>query len=567
MTEYELLRIITFLERVRAPYQELLPIAEEDATWNILLYLVKKNLSGTPVTISTLASVAEIPYATAMRRIHHLIDAGHIEKRPTKEGGKSFVLVPSAQLSDSFLHYAKRVKSLLAETFGMRAKPEEDENFYFGGSYLAAQIIPPPRLVESLFSGKRELKFLLNDDNYFHSMSNMWADFRNNISSRRNFDLRKLPELHARVIGNGRQPKSDYDIVAINAPWLGEAVKNNMLRPLNSYIAKSGISPLDFHTSVWSMGTWDGEQYGVPIYCTIELLAARKDLFESEGIRYPTTFDETVAAAKHFHDPLRDFYGIGWNGANGMPVASTFMFLMACCGESILNLPKSRPFFTVDKAKGDQLRPQVLSEAGFNVLDYLHRLIPYSPPDILSMDWDRRTTIFLEGSAAMAYCWTVRAARFETDIASAVRHQVAYLQQPRGHAGASNNPIGGFLLCIPSNLPEDQVELAFEAIAWMASPEAMKAGVRNGFPVAPRFSVSADPEAAATSPIVSVVDRLAKRNMLKSWPRPPVPEYLAIELALGTEIHRALSGELTDRQALENAQAKIDAIMRAAGYY
>ena len=33
----------------------------------------------------------------------------------------------------------------------------------------------------------------------------------------------------------------------------------------------------------------------------------------------------------------------------------------------------------------------------------------------------------------------------------------------------------------------------------------MKAGGRNGFPVAPRFSVSADPEAAATSPVVGVV--------------------------------------------------------------
>ena len=40
MTEYELLRIISFLERVRTPYLELIPIAEEDASWNILLFLI-----------------------------------------------------------------------------------------------------------------------------------------------------------------------------------------------------------------------------------------------------------------------------------------------------------------------------------------------------------------------------------------------------------------------------------------------------------------------------------------------------------------------------------------------
>jgi hypothetical protein len=43
-------------------------------------------------------------------------------------------------------------------------------------------------------------------------------------------------------------------------------------------------------------------------------------------------------------------------------------------------------------------------------------------------------------------------------------------------------PIGGFLFCISSNLPEDRVEFAADAIVSMASREAMKAHVKNGFP-------------------------------------------------------------------------------------
>ena len=567
MTELEQLRIISFLERVRSPFLELVPIAEEDASWNLLLFLIKQNLTGSPVTISALASVSRIPYTTAMRRIHELIEKGYIEKQVATETGKSFTLVPSEQLKDAFVAFAGRIKSLLAQTFGLREKLDDEDDFYFGGSYFAAQIIPPPQLIASLFRGKRELKFLLNFDNYFSSMMNMWADFRNNMSSRRNFDLKRLPELHSRIIDNSQLTASNYDIIAINSPWLGEAVKKKVVRPLTNLIDRSSISPQDFHPSVWSMGAWQGEQYGVPIYCTIELLAARADLFKRDKIEYPTNFDETVAAAKHFHKPAKEQYGIAWNGARGMPIASTFMFLMACCGESILSLPKSQLFFTVDKAKGEELRPRVSSQAGLQVLDYLHRLIEYSPPDVLEMDWDRRTSSFLNGETALAYCWTVRAARFEYDIASRVKKKVAYLQQPRGPGGASTNPIGGFLLCIPSNLPDEKVELAFEAISWMTSPQAMKANVQNGFPVAPRFSVSADPEAAATSPIVSIVDRLAKRNLLKSWPRPPVPEYRSIEAILGEEIHRALRNEVSDQDALKKAQEQIDALMRAAGYY
>ena len=183
------------------------------------------------------------------------------------------------------------------------------------------------------------------------------------------------------------------------------------------------------------------------------------------------------------------------------------------------------------------------------------------------MGGDERTNVFLNGRAAMAYCWTVRAARFENDIGSVVKRKVRYLQHPKGRHGCHNNSIGGFLLCIPSNLPEDRVRLAFEAISWMTSPEAMKAHVQNGFPVAPRFSVSADPEAVATSPIVRVVDNLAKRNLLKSLSRPAVPGYRSIETVLGSLVHQALRGEIDDRQALTTAQNQIDEAMRAAGHY
>ena len=354
MTEHELLRIIAFLERVRQPFQELVPIAEEDATWNLLLFLIRNHLTGTPVAISTLASVAKAPHATAMRRIHALIERGDILQDPLGEGSKRFKLRPSEALLESFIQYARRIKFLLAETFGLRSKTDSDEDFYFGGSYFAAQIIPPPRLIESLFRGKREIKFLLNDDNYFLSMRNMWADFRNNMASRKNFDLRKLPLLHERLVENAGLRVSEYDIVAINAPWLGEAVKKRLVIPLDGHIKSAGLSSLDFHPSVWSLGSWRGQQFGVPIYCTIELLAARSDLFEKDKIEYPTTFEKTIGAARHFHAPAKHRYGIAWNGGRGMPIASTFMFLMSCCGESILRIPKTSLGIGVDEARGEQ---------------------------------------------------------------------------------------------------------------------------------------------------------------------------------------------------------------------
>jgi hypothetical protein len=45
-----------------------------------------------------------------------------------------------------------------------------------------------------------------------------------------------------------------------------------------------------------------------------------------------------------------------------------------------------------------------------------------------------------------------------------------------------------------------------------------------------------------------------QQTLLKACPRPPAPEYLSLEAILGEEIHRALRREVSDREALKNAQ-------------
>jgi multiple sugar transport system substrate-binding protein len=567
MTEYELLRIITFLERMRTPYDKLLKAAEPDPNWNIILYLMKKHLRGENVTMSSLASAADVPFASAMRRIHKLIENGDIQLRQRGTTGKSHYLEPSRKLAIGFTDYATKVKSLLADTFGLKTGSGNSEDYYFGGSYFAGQIIPPLEIMERNKEAGPDLRFLLHDDNYFASMRDMWSDFRSKLSARKNFNLLSLPELREEVFANARRAESEYDVIAVNMPWLGESVGHNVAQPLTDFLRSSSINPLDFHPNIWATGTWDRTQFGVPIYCTIEALSVRKDLFEEHGLHQPTSFEKVIEAAKMLHNPKRELYGVVWNAAKGMPISHSFMFFMGCCGSPVIDIPAPRLHVDYSKLKGEALRPRILSESGRHTLKYMHELLALSPPDILSIDWNKALEYFMTGHAAMTYCWTMRAARFEYDIHSVVKRKVAYYPHPSGPGGTSVSPIGGFLLMVPASLPPERARLAFEAISWMASPAAMKEHVKNGFPVAPRFSVSADPEAAASTPIVSFVDKLAKQNKIQNWQRPPVPEYHVIEEILGEEIFAALNGECTDEVALTRSQNRIDAAMRAAGYY
>jgi multiple sugar transport system substrate-binding protein len=561
MRDHELLRVIEYLERLRQPYQALFPMADPDPVWNIAVHLVRSHLRGEVVTISKLAQAAGVPTTTATRRIETMIQQDLIRRKAYGRSGKTFSLHPGDALLAAFLSYARQTKSLLAQTVGIRPSNEVEDDYYFGGSRLEAQLSPPPALLKRQLQHGGNLRFLVHADTYCASIQNLWADYRNNVGSRRDFELLPLPELYDRIVENAHRSVSRYDVIMLNLPWLGEAVERGYIRRAENYIYHAGIDSLDFDPKVWATGGWRGHQEAVPIFSSIELLAARRDWFQESGVGLPRTFADVLKAGRAFHAPERGRYGIVWNGHRGMPLASSFAFLLGCCGGTVLDLPRERATWSLAGLDYANIQVTVDSERGRHALAYLHELVKISPPDVLDMKWDTALELFMAGSAAMIYCWSMRAARLESDLRSKVKRRVQYLPQPAGPGGDNVSPLGGFLLAVPANLDEDRVQIAFEAIRWMTSPEAIQMHIKTGFPVLPRFSMSADPEIVASSPIVHFVNDLARRNLLQTWQRPPVPQYRLIEMVLGEEIHAALTNTKTDTEALASARSRIEVIL------
>ena len=561
MRDHELLRVIEYLERLRQPYQALFPMADPDPVWNIAVHLVRSHLRGEVVTISKLAQAAGVPTTTATRRIETMIQQDLIRRKAYGRSGKTFSLHPGDALLAAFLSYARQTKSLLAQTVGIRPSNEVEDDYYFGGSRLEAQLSPPPALLKRQLQHGGNLRFLVHADTYCASIQNLWADYRNNVGSRRDFELLPLPELYDRIVENAHRSVSRYDVIMLNLPWLGEAVERGYIRRAENYIYHAGIDSLDFDPKVWATGGWRGHQEAVPIFSSIELLAARRDWFQESGVGLPRTFADVLKAGRAFHAPERGRYGIVWNGHRGMPLASSFAFLLGCCGGTVLDLPRERATWSLAGLDYANIQVTVDSERGRHALAYLHELVKISPPDVLDMKWDTALELFMAGSAAMIYCWSMRAARLESDLRSKVKRRVQYLPQPAGPGGDNVSPLGGFLLAVPANLDEDRVQIAFEAIRWMTSPEAIQMHIKTGFPVLPRFSMGADPEIVASSPIVHFVNDLARRNLLQTWQRPPVPQYRRIEMVLGEEIHAALTNTKTDTEALASARSRIEVIL------
>ncbi len=478
MNEYEILRVIEFLEQTRAPFRETMPLCDDEPIWNITAFLMKSEIRGQMVTVSMLAQVTGVPYATSMRLIGRMVDGGVILRVPRGRTGKSHSLHPGDEMRRAFTAYARSMKALIARTVGLRGSGEDEEQYYFGGTPLASHPPPPPRLMERRAARDRH-PLPAQRRQLLLGMRNMWVDLRSNLAASRDFSLRRLPDLHRELLANAQRPVSSYDVVTVNMPWLGEMAGPGAPAPPR---------PADLVRRPRSHRLPSGD----PVHRRLAGRDVRRaDLLHDRdpgGAQGPVRGAQPRVSEdlrrgdrqrRRFHQPEQGRYGIVFDGARGMPIASTFLFFLGACGSPPIAPKGGGPIRAGD---AEEMISLIDGPAGRAALDYMRRLLEIAPPDALDLAWDQNLSLFLSGRASMAYCWTMRASRMEYDVQSVVKRKVEYLPQPAGPGGGRASPIGGFLLAIPANLPEDRVGLAAEAIAWMTSKRRCTRMCATAFP-------------------------------------------------------------------------------------
>ena len=562
MLPAELLAIISFVERLRAEPNECLGLSSPEPFWNMVLYFMRRHLEGKPVTVSSLADAAKVSHGTAMRRIAELDRAGLIARRPRTPTGKSASLHPSEELLRRFNEYALHVKRTVGRTFGNLGARDDPAAYYFGASYMAAQIITAPE--DTRISGTGPIRLLVNDNPNFRVLEAMRPDLERWLGARIEMTLADIDRLHGEIVANGKRRTSRFDIVAVENTLVGAYAEARILQPLDELIAASLLNPTDFLPTGWEAVNYRDLQYGVPFQPMPELLFYRKDLFERAGLAPPETVEEVVAAARALHRPKQGFSGIVWAAGRGSPIGRSYIEILGSFGRPPLNLRPVGADFDIRDISGAARQPTIDTEPGRRAAAYLRSLVDYSPPNILDMDWEQAGRTFIAGKAAMMYAFTSQAAKIEYTARSPARGRVGFLALPRGAGGRNVAPVGGYALGIPANVSPRRLDRIFRILEWLTSPQITKLLVLRGATVSPRFSVSNDPEVRGARPIISIVDRLARNGQLQIWQRPPVPEFARIVNVLGNEVHDALAGRREIGDALARAQSDCEKIMRAA---
>ncbi|MCY0152305.1 ABC transporter substrate-binding protein [Hoeflea alexandrii] len=558
----ELLDVVAFLEDFEHELSDALSVFAPDPYVRMTLHLIRSHLEAKTVTPTSLIGASGVPYATATRRIGEMIENGLIDQRPRTRSGKTFSMHPSEKLLESWMQLSGRLQRL-AETRLMRsADGSAGQEYYFGGSYMAAQSIPPLQVLAEPLRLAGGVRVLVHGDPTFMVMDNLKRRFEQVVGTEIHQRAFSIDRLHQEALKNAERKTSRYDIIAVDLPWIGEFAEKNVLMPLDEAMDIARLDPADFHTAGWKAAHWGGRPYGVPAQTTPELLFYRKDIFAEAGMEVPATTADVIKAAKSLHDPVRGFYGIAWNAARGTALGHTFLMTMADFGQPVIDIPPEAGGFNTDGLKQDVYRPMIDSEAGMAAAEYLMELLKYSPPYILSMSWYERIRPYAAGEVAMAYGYTLLAPYFELDPASPAHGQTGFLPHPAGPEATPVAPVGGYVMGIPRNIAPERIEAAAEALIVFTSAGAQKLYVENGSRTNPRYSVGADPEVRRASPIFEAVDQMSWRDELQFWPRPPIPEIGKIFQICGEELHDMLRGIIPPKTALQNAQKRAEQALR-----
>jgi multiple sugar transport system substrate-binding protein len=152
------------------------------------------------------------------------------------------------------------------------------------------------------------------------------------------------------------------DVFGYATRWVSEFSELGQLEPLDPYLNdafKSQFIGRLFDAAAYTpKATSKKATYGLPVAVSARMLFYRTDLFEKAGVKAPTNWDELLEAAKKTASPP-NVYGLGVP-ANGIEVDTFFMYFLWNNGGDIL---------------GADGKAAINNPAGVEALEYLVKLV------------------------------------------------------------------------------------------------------------------------------------------------------------------------------------------------
>lgn len=482
--------------------------------WPVIHALLRAQLEQRHVSVTALADAAGGPRSTTRRTIFALKQHGLLQFQRMSPSGQRFQVLATRRLLDAI---GKLGEFLLENDIAGDTQTN--------AMTTADQPIAWPQPCATGFDRHAGLQLLAYADPVFDIIKKHRAEIELFLGC--TLEVISYPQsqyrhaLQQALRDGGKTAR----LVALPFPWLAECQAHGQLARLDRHLAgSSALAASEFYEDIWATGTLRGHVYGIPLQPTVEFLWCRQDLLDAHGMAPPRSFTELHACAQALHAPKRGRWGIAWNAASGVPLAESFLQVLAAqVGDA--------------RASDAWKYESVLATA-----TYLRSLVGCSPPNLRKLDWARSARLFGRGEAAFCYGWSNRHGHLETSELIQGGARVLALEHPTIDGTPGYSPLGGALLAMPAAMPGKLMERAWRAIETFASPQLGKYFVLHGAAGHARFAIARDRYVRQRNRLIEQMDVLAKHDRLARPAGHGSSHYVALIQTLSHHLERLLFG-------------------------
>lgn len=357
-------------------------------------------------------------------------------------------------------------------------------------------------------------------------------------------EIREMPadsgQSHDQYVTMFSAQSSEIDVFDLDVIWPAEFAQAGYLLPLDRLMEQDGIETGKYIKGAMDAGNFGGQQWTMPKFIDAGLLFYRKDLV-SEA---PKTWDDLIAQAKTTKGKGGTKFGYLMQAKQYEGLVCNFVEFSASYGGKILD---------------EQGKVAVNNPATIKGLKKMIEVVKsdFVPTNITTFMEPESHTAFLEGQAPFIRNWPYQFALAQDQAQSKIVDQVAIAPLPAGDAGSAA-ALGGWMGGI--NKFSKHPKEAWEFLKFMTGPEGQKISAVEGGLAPTYLPVYEDADVQKASPLFANKDFVDGVSAAVS--RPTTPIYPKISEVIQIEVSKALAGQQTAEQAVQNMETQMNDLMK-----
>lgn len=357
-------------------------------------------------------------------------------------------------------------------------------------------------------------------------------------------EYREMPadtgESHDQYVTMFSSQSSEIDVFDADVIWPAEFAQANYVLELDRFIERDGIDMDAYFPGTVAAGNYNGKQWAMPKFTDAGVFYYRTDIVDDP----PETWDKLIEMASELQGTNNTEFGYIMQAAQYEGLITNAIEFIASYGGQIIDEDNNVVVDSPETIKAIEKMQEIVNS-------------DFVPDNILNFQEVETENAFIEGNSVFARNWPYMQASSEDESRSKVVGNVAITTLPAGDAGVAS-ALGGWMGMI--NRYTEHPEEAWEFLKFMSGPEGQKITAIDGGSAPTLKALYEDEEVKNARPLFANPEFV--ETLDNAVPRPVTPIYPVVSDIMQIELSKALTGDQTAEETVQNMQAKIEEAMQ-----